>query len=79
MLGWRLETKSIIFKDVVLLTVQAPVEDVERIMAEVVRITALSMGAYDSNAYQTAAGVERYRPLEGAAAGAHGPQTSRHG
>lgn len=69
MLGWILETKSIIFKDVVLLTVQAPVEDVERIMAEVVCITPLAMGAYDNNAYQTAAGIERYRPLEGAAAG----------
>lgn len=69
MLGWRLETKSIIFKDVVLVTVQAPVEDVERIMAEVVRITPLAMGAYDSNTYQTAAGIERYRPLEGGAAG----------
>lgn len=69
MLGWELETKSVFFKNVVLLTVQAPVEDVERIMAEVVRIAPLSMGAYDSNAYQTAAGVERYRPLEGAAAG----------
>jgi hypothetical protein len=69
MLGWQLETKSIIFRDVVLVTVQVPVEDVERIMAEVVGITPLSMGAYDSNAYQTATGIERYRPLAGAAAG----------
>jgi hypothetical protein len=27
------------------------------------------MGKYDSNAYQSGAGIERYRPLEGAAAG----------
>jgi hypothetical protein len=27
------------------------------------------MGKYDSNSYQSGAGVERYRPLEGAAAG----------
>ena len=28
------------------------------------------MGKYDSNAYQTGEGIERYRPREGAAAGA---------
>ncbi|RUX46735.1 hypothetical protein EOA33_20370, partial [Mesorhizobium sp. M4A.F.Ca.ET.050.02.1.1] len=33
-------------------------------------ITPLGMGSYDSNAFQSADGVERYRPLEGAAAGA---------
>ena len=27
------------------------------------------MGKYDSNAYQTGEGIERYRPLEGAVAG----------
>lgn len=53
----------------VILAFQAPVDDVDRIMGEVVRIVPLAMGKYDSNAYQSAAGTERYRPLEGAAAG----------
>ena len=30
----------------------------------------LKQGAYDQNAWQSAPGIERYRPLEGAAAGA---------
>jgi hypothetical protein len=54
----------------VLLTLQAPPDDVDRIMREVAKIVPLAMGKYDSNAYQSGAGVERYRPLEGAAAGA---------
>jgi hypothetical protein len=49
---------------------QAPPEDVERIMAAVSALTPLTMGKYDSNAFQSAGGIERYRPLEGAAAGA---------
>jgi hypothetical protein len=38
-------------------------------MLEVIRIAPLVMGCYDSNAYQSAAGIERYRTLEGATAG----------
>lgn len=57
------------FRDLDPLPFPAPVEDVERVMAEVVRITPLSMGAYDSNAYQTATRIERYPSLEGTAAG----------
>lgn len=64
------ETASAIMQPMVLMTVQAPVEDIERIMAAVTAIVPLAMGAYDSNAFQTAPGTERYRPLEGAAAGA---------
>lgn len=52
-----------------LLTLQAPAEDVDRIMGEVVSIVPLAMGSYDSNAFQSGHGVERYRPLQGAAAG----------
>ncbi len=63
------ETRSVRLEPVYLLTVQAPADDVDRIMDAVVRITPLAMGAYDSNAYQSGPGVERYRPLEGAAAG----------
>lgn len=64
------ETTHAILHPMVLMTVQAPVEDIERIMAAVTGITPLAMGAYDHNAFQTAPGTERYRPLEGAAAGA---------
>src|SRR4051812_13701622 len=39
-------------------------------MAAVTALTPLAVGKYDRNAYQAAAGIERYRPLEGAAAGA---------
>ena len=52
-----------------LLTLQAPQEDVERIMQTVVQITPLVMGAYDSNAWVSAPGTERYRPRAGAVAG----------
>ncbi|MER9663156.1 hypothetical protein [Mesorhizobium sp. M0159] len=38
-------------------------------MGEVVKVTPLAMGSYDSNAWQSEPGIERYRPLEGAAAG----------
>lgn len=62
-----------------LITVQAPAEDVERIMAAVTGITPLTMGAYDGNAFQTAPGTERYRPLEGAAAGAEASLRHRPG
>jgi len=48
---------------------QAPTEDIDRIMDRVVEILPLVMGAYDSNAFQSAPGVERYRPRAGAAAG----------
>jgi len=64
------ETRSVRMESMLLLTLQAPAADVERIMARVVEITPLAMGAYDRNAYQSAAGIERYRPLAGAAAGA---------
>jgi hypothetical protein len=64
------ETPSVRMESMLLLRFQAPEADVERIMAAVVAVTPLAMGKYDSNAYQSAGGVERYRPLEGAAAGA---------
>jgi hypothetical protein len=64
------ETKSLRMELLLLVTFQAPVADVDRIMEAVVAITPLRMGKYDSNAFQSADGIERYRPLEGAAAGA---------
>ncbi|MDO6962740.1 hypothetical protein [Rhizobium alvei] len=64
------ETRSVRMETMQLLRVQAPCEDVERIMRGVVAITPLVIGHYDSNAFQSSAGTERYRPLDGAAAGA---------
>jgi hypothetical protein len=63
------ETRSVRLEQFTLLTFQAPEADVERIMTEVVAITPLVMGAYDSNAMVSAAGIERYRPRAGAVAG----------
>jgi hypothetical protein len=69
MTGEGFETRSVRMERKCLLTVQAPPDDVDRIMAAVTQVTPLGMGKYDSNAYQSGAGVERYRPLEGAVAG----------
>jgi hypothetical protein len=63
------ETVSVRMEAMTQVAVQAPPEDVERIMAAVSALDPLIMGKYDSNAFQSAGGVERYRPLEGAAAG----------
>jgi hypothetical protein len=63
------ETRSVRMERVCLLILQAPADDVDRIMDEVVKIAPLAMGKYDSNAYQSGVGVERYRPLDGAIAG----------
>lgn len=69
MVDQEFETTSVRMERMCLLTLQAPADDVDRIMGEVVKVTPLAMGSYDSNAYQSGAGIERYRPLEGAAAG----------
>jgi len=68
--GGQFETVSVRMEARCLLTFQAPPEDIDRIMAAVALITPLPMGNYDNNAYQSAPGIERYRPLDGAAAGA---------
>jgi hypothetical protein len=73
------ETTSIRMERLFSVRVLAPVEDVERIMEHVCRITPLAQGAYDSNAWQSAPGTERYRPLEGAAAGAEAEVRKRPG
>ena len=69
MIDSNFETKSVRMERMVLLTLQAPTADVDRIMEAVVEVAPLTMGKYDSNAYQSGAGIERYRPLEGASAG----------
>ncbi len=59
------ETKSVRMAPLLLVSVQAPMEDVGRIMDHVARIAPLALGKYGSNAFRSAAGIERYRPLEG--------------
>jgi hypothetical protein len=73
------ETSSVRMERLLLVTVQMPAEDVDRIMEHVVKAAPLTMGKYDSNAYQSAAGIERYRPLEGAAAGPENEVRKRPG
>ena len=64
------ETTSVRMEPLLLVSVFAPEEDVDRILQEVREIDPLAQGQkYDSNAFQTAAGTERYRPLAEAAAG----------
>ena len=60
------ETKSVRMQRLFLIGLVLPSEDVGRIMQHVVAITPLVMGSYDSNAFQSADGIERYRPLSGA-------------
>ncbi len=65
------ETTSVRMERLLEMRVFAPEEDANRIMEHVCQVIPLTQGdKYDSNAYQSAAGVERYRPLDGAAAGA---------
>ena len=64
------ETHGVRMERLLLVQLFAPEEDVERIMEHVCGIAPLAQGdRYDSNAFQSAPGIERYRPLEGAAAG----------
>lgn len=63
------ETKSVRMERMLLMVLQAPAGDVDRIMDAVGAVTPLQMGKYDRNAFQSGGGVERYRPLAGAAAG----------
>jgi hypothetical protein len=79
MLSQGFETSSVRMEPYFIVSVQAPEEDVERIMEHVTRVAPLVMGKYDSNAFQSAAGIERYRPLTGAAAGAENEVRKRPG
>jgi hypothetical protein len=73
------ETKSVTMSAMFLVTVQAPVEDVARILKAVIDIEPLAMGKYDSNAFITASGLEHYRPREGAFAGTEDTPRQRPG
>jgi len=64
------ETKSVRMERLIQVSVFTPEEDVDHIMEHVCQLVPLSQGEkYDNNSYQTASGIERYRPLVGAAAG----------
>jgi hypothetical protein len=73
------ETKSVTMSAMFLVTVQAPVEDVARILKAVIDIEPLVMGKYDSNAFITASGLEHYRPRQGAVAGIEDTPRQRPG
>ena len=73
------ETPSVRMERQIVLRIQAPPGDIERIMAAVTAITPLVMGSYDNNAFQSAPGVERYRPRAGAAAGSEEAVRQRPG
>jgi len=73
------ETKSIRMERLLLVKVLAPEEDVDRILEHVCKIVPLVQGSYDSNAYQSASGIERYRPREGAVAGSETEARRRPG
>lgn len=67
----KFDTKSVHMARVLVVDVYAPQEDVDRIMEHVCDVDPLAQGLkYDSNAYQSSMGIERYRPRQGAAAGA---------
>ena len=74
-----LESKSLRLEPHYLVCVLAPTEDAERIMAHVAKLSPLAIGRYDRNAFQSAAGTEHYRPLEGAPAGAEHEVRHRQG
>lgn len=65
-----IESRSLRLEPHYLVSVQAPAADVPRIVEAVTSLTPLAIGNYDSNVFQSADGVERYRPRDGAAAGA---------
>lgn len=74
-----LKTLSVCMEALFTVTVLCPAEDVDRIMREICTIAPLVQGPYDSNAFVSAPGTERYRPLEGAAAGAETAVRERPG
>jgi hypothetical protein len=63
------ETHSVLMQKFFLISVQAPPDDISRLLRSVVEIDPLAMGKYDSNAFASAGGTEIYRPCEGAVAG----------
>ena len=65
------ETRSVVMRRVHLVEVGTPPEDVERILAAVTAVDPLAVGPrYDCVSFTTGPGEERYRPRDGAMAGA---------
>ena len=79
-IGRDFETPSVRMVALYTVTVLCPIVDVDRIMGAVCRVAPLVQGPYDGNAFVGAPGIERYRPLEGAAAGGRARRqgTPRH-
>ncbi len=64
------DTHSLTIRPCHLVEVGTPPEDVDRILAAVIAVDPLAQGPnYDCVSFQSAPGVERYRPREGAVAG----------
>lgn len=74
-----IDTRSIRLERVYSMRVLAPIEDVDRILEHVCKTTPLVQGAYDSNAWVSAPGIERYRPRTGAVAGVEDKVRKRPG
>ena len=74
------ETKSVRMERLLVMSVFAPEEDADRILAHVCEVVPLAQGEkYDSNSFQSAPGIERYRPREGAVAGPESEVRKRPG
>ena len=63
------ETVTTALEPMWLVTVQVPAEEVDRLMDTLAGVDPLAIGPSDRCAFQSGAGIERYRPREGAAAG----------
>lgn len=73
------ETHSVRMEEVLLVSVQAPAEDMDRLATAIAEIDPLVLGKYDNNTYESSNGLERYRPREGAAAGPEAELRKRPG
>lgn len=73
------ETRPITMQPLWLIAFQAPVDDVDRIFDEIIKVVPLKQGKTDRNAYRTASGFEYYRPLEGTPTGAEDDTRRRPG
>jgi hypothetical protein len=66
----KIEGDNFILERAYLVTMHVPNADVDRVLESVSKEVSLFYGKYDNVAYLDAAGLEQYRPLEGAKAGA---------
>jgi hypothetical protein len=73
------ETASTRMEPLWLVCFQVPGEEADSVMDRLTQIVPLTIGKYDRCAFQSAPGLERYRPREGAAAGAEDETRKRPG